>query len=316
MQKIILDIDTGIDDALAISYLLSRKEEADVLGLTTTYGNVYVDVAYDNTTRVLNALNRNDIKVYKGASDPLLEKFNYRPIKAVIHGKNGIGNVELPKANVKEETMPAWDFMIESALQYKDDLTIIPVGPLTNLAIAYQKNPNAFKGVKIVIMGGALTVPGNASKYAEANIFNDPEAAKIILEADLDVTMVGLDVTLQTLISDKEIQSWKTCYNIAAKALYDMSVYYYTFEAKGKGDPSGALHDPLAVEVALNPDIINQYVSTDLTVELEEPSRGRTTGKVSLIKDGPDKTKVAVQVKADEFVNKFVNSIYEMLKAL
>lgn len=316
MQKIILDIDTGIDDALAISYLLSRKDEADVLGLTTTYGNVYVEVAQDNTKRILNALNRNDIKVYKGASDPLFEKYDYRPIKAVIHGKNGIGNVELEKSKVVDEEKPAWDFMIESALKYQHDLTIIPVGPLTNLAIAYQKNPDAFKNVKIVIMGGALTVPGNASLFSEANIYGDPEAAKIVLEAPLDVTMVGLDVTLQTLITDKEIACWKTCNNIAAKALYDMSVYYYTFEAKQKGDPSGALHDPLAVEVALNNDIISQYLYTDLTVELEGPSRGRTIGKKELIKDGPNKTKVALQVKADEFLNKFVNSIYEMLKTL
>lgn len=316
MQKVILDIDTGIDDALALSYLLSRNE-VEPIGITNVFGNVLVQDAYKNTVNLLGALNRNDLKVYQGASHSLTTT-SYMPdeIKYLVHGKNGIGNVVLPDVVREKEEKEASDFIVESALKYGKELTVIAVGPLTNIALALNKNKEAFKDVKFVIMGGALGVVGNATQFAEANVSDDPLACKILLESGLDVTMVGLDVTMQTLITSKDIEKWKQYDNIAAKALYDMSDYYYTFEALEEGEPSGCLHDPLAVEVAINPDIITQYLHTDLTCETEGPSYGRTIGRKELIHGGPDSTSVCLQVKAEEFVNKFVDSIAQLLSTL
>ena len=316
MRKFILDIDTGIDDALALTYLLSRRKEAEVLGVTATYGNTTLEGAYENTIRMLGALKRLDVRVYKGANHPLLSEYDPEPLKKIVHGENGIGNVELPEVVVEEETISAWDFMIESGKKYGSELTIIAVGPMTDLAKAFEKDKDVFKDVKFVLMGGALGVPGNASQFAEANFHEDPPAAKIVLESGLDITMVGLDVTMQTLITGSDISKWEQYDNIAAKALYDMSEYYYTFESNNAANPSGCLHDPLAVEVAINPDIISQYLCTDLTCETEGPSKGRSIGKVDKIHGGEDTTKVALQVKEQEFKDKFVNSISELLKTL
>ena len=316
MRKVILDVDTGIDDSLAIAYLLSRPE-AEVLGITTSFGNVLIETAYRNTVDLLNVLKRNDVKVYRGAAHALNETgYELRPGKKRVHGDNGIGNVQLSRADVREEEKEASDFLAEAALKYGEELTIIAVGPMTNLVRAYQKQPEAIARTKIVIMGGALTVPGNTTPFAEANIYADPEAARILFEADLHVTMIGLDVTHQTMITGKDLDVWKKYDNEASRALCAMSAYYYQNEGDCAKGAFGCLHDPLAVEAALNPEIISNYFSCDLTVDTEGISAGRTTGQRELTYKGPRKTKVALEVHEDEFVAKFTESVADLLSKI
>jgi inosine-uridine nucleoside N-ribohydrolase len=192
-RKIIIDTDPGVDDAMAI-FLALRSPEVSVIGLTTIFGNVHTDLATVNALRLLEIAGRNDIPVAHGASAPLTRA--YAGPVAFIHGDDGQGNVYLAPASSQAISQPAAEFIVEQILNAPGEITLVPVGPLTNIALALQLEPRIAGLVhEVVLMGGNALVPGNATPAAEANIHNDPEAADIVFAADWAVTMVGLDVT-------------------------------------------------------------------------------------------------------------------------
>lgn len=199
MQKLIIDTDPGIDDALALLLALAAKDELDVTAITTVNGNVGVDQVTENVFRILDVAGRSDIPVYKGNGKPLMrENDNCEE----FHGDDGLGNLgfkEVP-GTVKEES--AVDFLIRKAREEKGEITLVPIGPLTNIAQAVQKDPEFARNVKeVVIMGGAEH-GGNMSPCAEFNFWTDPEAAKIVFQAGFErVTMVGLDATSYVFLS-------------------------------------------------------------------------------------------------------------------
>ncbi len=209
-KKMILDLDTGIDDALAIAYALA-SDEVDLIGITSTYGNVVTAEAGQNSLRILELLGRTDIPVYLGLPhSSTTDHFDVMQVSKDIHGVNGIGEVSLPTAQRAVENKSAVDFMIEAARQYGDDLIIVPTGPMTNLAAALAQAPEITALVgNVTFMGGALTVPGNVTEVGEANINQDPAAADQVLRSPFNLTMVGLDVTLRTLLTKKETQLWR-----------------------------------------------------------------------------------------------------------
>ena len=199
MQKLIIDTDPGIDDALALLLALAAKDELDVTAITTVNGNVGVDQVTENVFRILDVAGRSDIPVYKGNGKPLMrENDNWEE----FHGDDGLGNLgfkEVP-GTVKEES--AVDFLIRKVREEKGEITLVPIGPLTNIAQAVQKDPEFARNVKeVVIMGGAEH-GGNMSPCAEFNFWTDPEAAKIVFQAGFErVTMVGLDATSYVFLS-------------------------------------------------------------------------------------------------------------------
>ena len=199
MQKLIIDTDPGIDDALALLLALAAKDELDVTAITTVNGNVGVDQVTENVFRILDVAGRSDIPVYKGNGKPLIrENDNCEE----FHGDDGLGNLgfkEVP-GTVKEES--AVDFLIRKVREEKGEITLVPIGPLTNIAQAVQKDPEFARNVKeVVIMGGAEH-GGNMSPCAEFNFWTDPEAAKIVFQAGFErVTMVGLDATSYVFLS-------------------------------------------------------------------------------------------------------------------
>lgn len=193
MQKIIIDTDPGIDDAVALLLALAAREKLEVLGLTTVNGNVDVDQVTKNVFKILKIAGRSDIPVYKGSGEPL-ERGNTHCEE--FHGDDGLGNLGMEDCtgNLQEES--AVDFLVRKAREEKGELTIVPIGPLTNIAKAVQKDPAFAENVKeVVIMGGAEKT-GNMSPHAEFNFYTDPEAAKIVMGAGFKkVTMIGLDAT-------------------------------------------------------------------------------------------------------------------------
>ena len=199
MQKLIIDTDPGIDDALALLLALAAKDELDVTAITTVNGNVGVDQVTENVFRILDVAGRSDIPVYKGNGKPLMRE-NYNCEEC--HGEDGLGTLgfkEVP-GTVKEES--AVDFLIRKVREEKGEITLVPIGPLTNIAQAVQKDPEFARNVKeVVIMGGAEH-GGNMSPCAEFNFWTDPEAAKIVFQAGFErVTMVGLDATSYVFLS-------------------------------------------------------------------------------------------------------------------
>src|SRR5205085_11177045 len=200
-RKIILDTDPGSDDAMALMLALNSPE-LDVRAITVVPGNVTAQQGLENALRMASLANRCDIPVAAGAQHPLFQKL----ITAEFwHGKNGLADVELPASKCKVDSRFGPDLIIQMVHASPHEITLVPVGPLTNIALAVLKDPSIVPLVKeVVIMGGAIT-GGNVNAAAEANIYNDPEAAQIVFQAGWPLTMVGLDVGDKTLPSRKHL---------------------------------------------------------------------------------------------------------------
>ena len=198
-RKLLIDTDPGIDDAMAIFYAL-ESPELEVVGLTTVFGNADTDVTTRNALSLLEIAQRSDIPVAAGAVKPLA--MDYRGPAAFVHGPDGQGGVNLPAPATAPLAVDAAHFIIDTVMSSPGQITLVPLGPLTNVALAMLLEPRLTQQVaEIVLMGGAAFVGGNASPAGEANILNDPEAADIVFGAECPIVMAGLDVTEQTLMT-------------------------------------------------------------------------------------------------------------------
>ncbi|WEV72326.1 nucleoside hydrolase [Bifidobacterium sp. ESL0790] len=310
-KKIILDLDTGVDDTLAISYILGSPE-VELIGITSTFGNVLVDQGIRNDLAITDLLGHPEVPVYRGEEHALkADSFTVSEISAFIHGKNGIGDVVIPDSNRHAETdMSAVDFIIDSVKKYGKDLTFVPTGAETNIATALKKAPEIKDEIgNIVMMGGALTVCGNSEPWVEANISQDPEACDILFRSGAPVTMIGLDVTLQTLMTYKDSEQWRQIGTPAAKFLADMVDFYIkAYETTSPHLGGCGLHDPLAAAVAVDPTLVTT-LPINMKVETEAPTRGRTIGDNERLNDPKKTAQVAVQVDVDRFLNEFMTRI-------
>lgn len=309
MKKIILDLDTGIDDALALAYTLGSPE-LDLIGVTATYGNVLVETGVRNDLALLELFGRSDVPVFAGEPHALAKDgFEVLEISAFIHGKNGIGEAEVAEPVGVVQELSAVDFLIESVERYGDELIIVPTGAMTNIAAAMKKSETFARDAQIVFMGGALTVPGNVSQWAEANVNQDPEAADIMVRNAGDITMVGLDVTLQTLLTYAETATWRALSTPAGNFLADATDYYIkAYDTTAPHLGGCGLHDPLAVGVAIDPSLVT-LVPINLKVDTEGPTRGRTIGDEVRLNDPHKNCKVAVGVDVDRFLKEFMERI-------
>jgi inosine-uridine nucleoside N-ribohydrolase len=273
-QKIIIDTDPGVDDAMAIQFALNSPE-LEIMGLTTIYGNVNLNLCTTNALRLLDLANRGDIPVAVGASKPLSRPFNGGV--AFVHGDDGQGNVFRPESNLKPINQSAEDFIIEQVKKYPNEVILAPLGPLTNLALALQKAPEIQNLVKeVVIMGGNFFSPGNASPAAEANILNDPEAADIVLGADWRMTMIGLDVTESTLLTSKDAQEIRAASDSDLnKFVSNAYVFYEEFNTTNNKIDGSFLHDSAIIAYMIEPSIFSgEYFP--IRVETQE---GMSLGK-------------------------------------
>ena len=316
-MKMILDVDTGIDDALAIAYALG-SEEAQLIGVTCCFGNVTVDKAVQNTLRVLRLFGAGEIPVYAGAPEMFTGKeFVPNEVCKRVHGLNGIGEIELPEADKGAEEKDAAAFMAEMAQKYGKELVIVATAAMTNLARFIRQYPEeAAKVGRISVMGGAVTVPGNVNRFAEANILADPEAAKCVLESGINLLMVGLDVTLKTMMSagamEERIRPWTADGNEPGCKMAAMVHYYCSHEIGEEGSREGAIHDPLAVAAVLHPEFV-ETVELNLTAETDGESRGRTIGDLKRIKQREKTVKVCVDVNTELFLKDFVSSVQKAI---
>ena len=310
MKKLILDLDTGVDDALAISYALGSPE-VELIGITGTYGNVLVEQGVRNALAITDLLGHPEVKVYQGLPhSSTTDSFSVLPISAFIHGENGIGDVSIPDSSRSMESEPAVDFIIDAVKTYGKDLIYVPTGPMTNIQAALKKAPEIKDEIGgIVLMGGALTVPGNCNACMEANISQDPEAADYLFRSGAPTTMVGLDVTLQTLLTYKETKRWRDLGTKAGTFLADMTDFYIkAYETTAPHLGGCGLHDPLAVGVAVDPTLVTT-LPINMKVDLEGPTRGRTIGDETRLNDPVKTMKVAVGVDVPRFLDEFMTRI-------
>lgn len=272
-QKIIIDTDPGIDDSMAIFFALNSPE-LEVIGLTTVFGNVHVDLAVTNALRLLEIAGRTDIPVAKGAANPLAGTYDNPP--TFIHGDDGQGNVHLPPPSTADITQSSAQFIIEQVMAAPNEITLVPIGPLTNIALALRLEPRIVQNVKqVVLMGGNALVPGNASPAAEANIHDDPEAADVVFGAGWPLTMVGLDVTTKASMTDQHLNRYARSSSPMAQHIARINPLYYEFSKRVNGVSGLLVHDSTAIAYLLMPDAFTTQ-SWPIRVETQGISRGKT----------------------------------------
>lgn len=309
MTKLILDLDTGIDDTLALLYAIASPD-AELIGITGTFGNVSMETGMANDLALLELFGRPDIPVFAGIDHPSwADSFSVMPESRRFHGRNGTGDVEIPaRARAKAQALPAVDFLVDSLRTIRpEDLIVVPTGASTNIAAALEAAPDIVGRARIVMMGGALTQPGNVTPFAEANIMQDPEASARLFTAGAQVTMIGLDVTTQVKLTREQAEAYRATGTATGAFISDMLAYYtdVTEEAHPTGVPGCNLHDPLAMAAALDPSLIDTF-TCDIMVETEGAGRGRTIGDPARVTCPSGRTEVALAVDAQRFIQQFM----------
>ena len=270
-KHVLIDTDPGVDDALALLLALNSPE-LKVEAITVVPGNVDSAQGLENALKIVSLANRCDIPVARGAHHPLNQKL----ITAQFwHGKNGLAGVELPASNCKADARFGPDLIIETIHKYPHEITLVPVGPLTNIALAVSKDPSIVPLTKdIIIMGGSIT-GGNVNGAAEANIYNDPEAAAIVFNAGWTVTMIGSDVGERTLITRPYLNELQSLHGPQSDFIAKLADFYLTRSEKS-GYQGAAMYDPLAVGTAIDASLVTLK---EMHVDVEtkgEFTRGET----------------------------------------
>lgn len=270
-RRVIIDTDPGTDDAMAILLALNSPE-LKVEAFTVVPGNVNGGQGLENALKLVSLAGRCDIPVAAGAKHPLMQKLY---TAQYWHGRNGLADIELPGSKCQADGRFGPDLIIELVHKYPHEITLVPVGPLTNIALAVSKDPSIVKLVKdIVIMGGSIS-GGNVNGAAEANIFGDPEAAQIVFNAGWVVTMVGSDVGERTLMTRKHLSELESGTGPQNEVVTRIARFYVERSEKN-GWSGAAMYDPLAVAVVLDPTLV---ALKDMHVDVEtkgEFTRGET----------------------------------------
>ncbi len=286
MRPVLIDCDPGSDDALAILAALNSPD-LDVVGLTTVGGNATIDDTTRNALALLEIAGRAEVPVWRGAKRPLMGAFRFG---YDYHGEAGVG-IRLQAPTTREQPESAVDAIARAALERPGELTLIALGPLTNVAQALRQEPRLAEEVaEIIVMGGAVEAPGNITEYAEFNIYNDPAAANVVFDSGAEVTLVGLDVTEQVAVS-REDEPWIE--GDSASASLARRLLAAWFERHPNRGPYG-LHDPLAVAAAIDPTLLSCRQGT-VGVEVRPGDRlGNTTARYE-----PGPVRVGLGVDAD-----------------
>ncbi|MEL6267328.1 MAG: nucleoside hydrolase [Pseudomonadota bacterium] len=265
----VIDTDPGVDDAIAILAAMADPR-VDLLGLTTVFGNVTTAIATRNALQ-LGDLAGHPVPVAHGAERPLLQPPH--PPADFVHGAEGFGEARLPDPARAPDPRAAADFLAETAAAHPG-LVILAVGPLTNLALALEAHPAIAGQVgRVVVMGGTLRHRGNVSEAAEANFWNDPDAANRVMTADWPVTMVGLDVTETVRLYPDDLDAMTTVSPASAALLTQAIAFYRDFHRGTRGFDGCFLHDPAALIAALEPGLF-ETLDTPLSVAVEGVATG------------------------------------------
>jgi purine nucleosidase len=284
--QIIIDTDPGIDDALAILLALASPE-VELRALTTVAGNVRLDLTTINALKLCELGGRPDLPVYAGCPEPLARTL----ITGEVHGTTGMDGADLPVPGAQAQSAHAVDWLIETlSAVAPGSQTLVPIGPLTNIASALTRAPEIARALRdVVIMGGATPrIGGNMSPYAEFNIFVDPEAAAIVFASGLPITLVPLDLSHQMLVTLTRIERFAAIPGPIGKAVAGMLRFYH------KGDSH--LHDPLTIAWLLQPELFSGKRAA-ITVETAGVRSGET--RFDWRDDGP--CRVLLQGDADAF---------------
>lgn len=306
MRKIplLIDVDTGIDDAVAIICATQYQEKYEITAITTVSGNVELKYTSSNTLNLLNYIEEKNIKVALGATQPLKKE----PIYAISHGDTGLADIELPESQEKFYEKNAVDTIYEMACKYDGELIVLATGPETNMASALNKYPDLANKIKhIYIMGGALNC-GNMTQVSEFNSYVDPEAFKTVVHSKLPITMVGLDITLK-LHWTKEVLEKIRNINTKKSSIVTRIMEFTERNSKAKGIDEANMHDVAAFALIVAPEIF-EYQNYYMDVETEGTlTRGMTVVDYVNVTKNPHNVKYAIKLDLEKFWNWFINTL-------
>ncbi|HTV59198.1 MAG TPA: nucleoside hydrolase [Verrucomicrobiae bacterium] len=272
-RRIIIDTDPGVDDAMAI-FLALRSPELKIEAITPVSGNVPLALTLPNALRLVEIAGRTDVPVAGGASVPLVRDL---VTAKYVHGENGLGGVEFPEPTVKPVAETATEIICRLVRSNPGEITIVAVGPLTNIATVLRSDPEIARLIPaIVLMGGGIS-HGNVTPAAEFNLYVDPEAARVVFDAGIPLTMVGLDVTEKVIVNESHIRQLRAAPNPVSQAA--AKILQATFDLASHSDDVTyvAMHDPLTVASLIDPSLLS---FTDYYVEIE--TEGEFTAGMSV----------------------------------
>jgi inosine/uridine nucleosidase len=311
-KRIIIDTDPGVDDALAFLLALASPEiKLEVL--TTTQGNVTLEKATWNALSVLELARAGHIPVARGSLLPLVGPLR---ASAVVHGESGIGNAKLLAPRAKPVPGHAVDTLIERVLAEPQEISIFPIGPLTNLAMAIRKEPRFASAVQeLVIMGGAILEPGNMTPQAEFNIYVDPHAAHIVFHSGIPITLIPLDVTHKCLLKQEHVDRLMNLDSPISRFIRD-AVEVYLDASIQLGYEASSLHDPLTLATIIAPELLTlneYYVDVDISGGV---SMGKTFADIPNVLKKPANMKVAMNVRGEDFIELFLQRMEDLSRRI
>ncbi len=327
-RPLILDVDTGVDDALALLYAVASPE-VELIGATCVMGNISVEQATENTLAVLEAAGRGEVEVAQGAARPLARDHVPFP---VVHGERGLGRADPPQATASPSSRTGVELLVETARARPGEVLLVATGPLTNVALALREEPGLPELLGgFALMGGAFARGGNVTPAAEANIWVDPLASAEVFTAFSGVDeeklpiCVGLDVTEKAIMRRPDLDA--VCAPAPDSPLGQLiegaTSFYMDFYASVVGEDGCRLHDPLAVAIAID-ESLAQLVTTRVEVETEGRwTMGETVADLAGVRGSPwpvgwepeANARVALEVAADEFMERFVERVRSLVEA-
>jgi pyrimidine-specific ribonucleoside hydrolase len=303
---IIIDCDPGHDDAIAILLAIANSDKLDLRGITTVGGNQILDKITDNALKVISFVNA-DIPVAKGAAGPLFGKL---VTGEEAHGESGMDGPLLPPSKFRPVEEGAVEFMLNIIRSSEEKITLVPMAPLTNIALLITAYPEIKDRIeKISLMGGGISY-GNVTSTAEFNIYVDPEAARIVFESGIPITMSGLDVTDKAAIFEDEIVALKERGPVST--MVGELLDFYSIFGKKMGYVGSALHDPCAVAWLLHPELFESehlYVTVETEGKL---TRGMTVADKRKKTDRPANVEVLVGVDREAFMKLIFDSLEKL----
>ena len=267
-RKIIIDTDPGQDDAVAILLALASPDEIEVLGITAVAGNVPLALTQKNARIVCELADRTDIPVFAGCDSPLKRKL---VTAEHVHGKTGLDGPQLPTPTMPLQDQHGVDFIIETLrAEPAGTVTLVPVGPLTNVATAFQRAPDIVDRVaELVLMGGAYFQVGNITPAAEFNIYVDPEAADIVFKSGISIVVMPLDVTHKALTTRARVDAFRDLGSEVGRMVAEWTDFFERFDKEKYGSEGAPLHDPCTVAYLINPSL---FSGRRINVEIETSS--------------------------------------------
>lgn len=312
-KHILLDTDPGIDDSLAILLALASPEII-LDGISAVHGNASTNQTTRNTLAILEMAKGSHVPVYKGCDLPLVKESLLSP---ETHGDTGLGYAKLPGPQTKPRAGHGSDFLIESIMSNPGEVTLVAIGPLTNVAMAIRKEPRIVKNVKeAFVMGGAIQHTGNVTPLAEFNTFVDPHAAHIVFHSGMPITLTPLDVTYQCIFTKADLNRLLKIHSPVAKFIADATRFYMEFHDEYQKIEGCVINDPMTLALTFMPEICdyqNLVVDVDISTGV---GLGNTFADFYNYEKKPANMRVALGVRPRMFMELFLERMEKLAKSI